>query len=67
LPSGHIRLDGIDLTAVKPLDSVPFDLIKRLHASLKRLRLPKGISKDKLNDLSEALPNCDVTDGGETP
>jgi serine/threonine protein kinase len=67
LPSGHLRLDGIDLTAVKPLDSVDFDLIKRLHASLKLLRLPKGVSKDKLNDLSEALPNCDVTDGRDAP
>jgi serine/threonine protein kinase len=67
LPSGHLRLDGVDLTGVKSLDSVDFDLIKRLHASLKLLRLPKTVSKDKLNDLQEALPNCDVTNGSETP
>jgi predicted Ser/Thr protein kinase len=67
LPIGHVRLDGIDLTAVKPIESVDFDLIKRLHASLKVLRLPKGFAKDKVLDLSEALPTCDVTDGGEAP
>ena len=67
LPTGHVRLDGIDLTMVKSMDSVDFDLIKRLHASLKLLSLPKTIAKDKLNDLKEALPNCEVTVIPESP
>lgn len=66
-PTVHLRLDGIDLTGVKSMDLVDFDLIKKLQASLKVLRLPKNISKEKLKDLSEALPNCDVTNGSETP
>ena len=52
---------------VKSMDSVDFDLIKRLHASLKLLSLPKTIAKDKLNDLKEALPNCEVTVIPESP
>jgi hypothetical protein len=67
LPTGHVRLDGIDLTTAKSLDSVDFDLIKRLHASLKLLSLPKTITKDKLSDLKEALPNCEVTVIPDTP
>jgi hypothetical protein len=56
----HLRLDGIDLTAVNSLDAVDFDLIKRLQHSLKLLRLPKGVSRERLSDLNEALPNCNV-------
>jgi len=68
LPTEHIRIEEIDLSRVTSIATIDFDLIKRLKVSLKRLLLPNvGLSRQQIEELREALPNCDVKDASQTP
>jgi hypothetical protein len=68
LPTEHIRIEEIDLNGVSSVAAIDFDLIKRLKVSLQRLLLPKtGLSNRQIEELKEALPNCDIKDPSQTP
>jgi serine/threonine protein kinase len=68
LPADHVRIEEIDLSGATSIATIDFDLIKRLKVSLRRLLLPRaGLASQQIEELKEALPNCEVDVALKTP